>query len=136
MLRQSLSKKKNYEKTDNELTKKTAMDLGFEDASGAESFGFIAASVPLPLHLLQSKISKNDAHTISRMVAMRVNEAMARAARTVQYVAKAPIKNSNRTRILDNTKFTIKYGDKAKNDIKKLFNKTKSKFQTSVDLED
>jgi hypothetical protein len=101
--------------------KNSMEDFDFEAKSGAESFGYVAHSVPIPTHLLSSKISKNDNYMISRMVAMRVNEALGKAARTVQYVANTPKNNANRKRIVANTRSAIGQGDKAKTKLKTLF---------------
>ena len=90
--------------------KRDLTNIKFASKHGMEIFGGTYSSIPLPVHLLGKKLSKNDERIIAGMVALIVNEHAERYAKTVQYLHKMPKSDANVQMIVKNSKYAIKRG--------------------------
>lgn len=108
--------------------KKDVANIKFASKNKMEIFGGTFSSIPIPLHLLARKLSKQDEYIISQMIAFIVNDAHARCAKTVQYINKMPKDHPQVKMILKNTNYAIKRGKEHKDILDKLW-KRKDKIK-------
>ena len=104
-----------------ERLKEDLYNIRFASKLNLEVFGGTSASVPIPVHLLGRKLSKNDEYLISQMVALIVNDHAARYAKTAQYIHKAPKDDKHSLMIVKNSKYAVKRGKEHKALLKKLW---------------
>jgi hypothetical protein len=108
--------------------KKDLMDLRYASKHKIETFNGSYSSVPIPLHILKSKISKEDEHNIYQLVAMVVNKLKGRHARTVRFVSSLPKESEHRQRIIKQCKYSERRGQEDKVALDKLW-KRKEKLK-------
>ena len=89
-------------------------NIKFASKHNLEHFGGTYSSIPIPLHLLGKKMSKNDQYIIHQMVALIANDIHGRCARTVQYVHKMPKEDSNVKMLVKNSRYAQKRGKEHK----------------------
>jgi hypothetical protein len=78
---------------------------------GIDMLGATAHSIPVPTHVLKSRISKKDQYTIHQMVAMIENKYKARLAKTIRFILKRDKNHKDVQTILKNTGHVIETGE-------------------------
>ena len=90
-----------------------------------DTFSGVAHSVPIPTHLLKSRISKSNEHVIAQMVAHIVNKERGMLARTVEFLDKHPAGTPEGDLVRKGIKWTKKCGKESDEALNELWKKPK-----------
>jgi hypothetical protein len=103
--------------------KQSLANIKFASKNKIEVFSGTYSSVPIPVHLLGKKLSKNDERIIAGLVALIVNDVHGKFARTIQYIHKMPKDNPQVQMIVKNSKYAEKRGKEHKKLLDELWAK-------------